>query len=72
MSFLSHFHYFYSTFSIPKAAELQAVDHVLVPDGLRVGPERAGRGRLPGGEREDVALRNLGRLEPPRAAQMRP
>ena len=59
-------------FLFQKASELQAVDHVLVPDGLRAGPERAGRGRLPGGEREGVALRDLGRLEPPRAAQMRP
>ena len=43
-----------------------------MPDRLRVGQDRVGPGDLPGDEPDEVAVRGVGRLEPARAAEMRP
>ena len=55
-----------------KAERLRRRDRVLVPDRLRVGQDRVGPGDLPGDEPDEVAVRGVGRLEPARAAEMRP
>ena len=43
-----------------------------MPDRLRVGQDWLGPGDPPGDEQDEVALRGVGRLEPARAAEMRP